>query len=59
MGGGCFPYPSTLVLGYIEHLVISGVEMPENGFNHLPLSSAEVKENVKLYLSFPLILDDS
>jgi len=58
-GGKCYPYPPTSALGYIEYLVISGVNLPGNGLNHLPLSSAEVKENVKLFPCSPLILDDS
>jgi hypothetical protein len=30
------------------------VKMPENGVNHQPPSSTEVKERVELYLFFPL-----
>jgi hypothetical protein len=37
----------------IGFLVWGGVKRPGHGVNHLPPSSAEIKERVELYLYFP------
>jgi hypothetical protein len=57
--GRHFPYPSRPALGpthplvqWVPHL-IPGVERSGRDINYPPLSSAYVKEKVKLYLHFP------
>jgi hypothetical protein len=47
-GPGAYPASCTMVTGSFP-----GVKRPGRGVDHPPLSSAEVKERVQLYLYFP------
>jgi hypothetical protein len=48
-GGRDFPHPYRAVLGYTQPLV-QWLKRLGLGVDHQPLSSAEVKENVEVYL---------
>jgi hypothetical protein len=57
-GGEIFPHPTRLVLGNNQPLhneywgSLPGVKLPKRGVTHAPPSSAKVKENVELYISY-------